>query len=65
MVRAKLRMMFSLPANVKKHPLPFAVHMLARPELCECYVQFLAEKLTNWNCRIVLESPMFLYYLFC
>ena len=49
MVRAKLRMTFSLPANVKKHPLPFAVHRLARLELRESYVQSLAEKLTDWS----------------
>ena len=49
MVRAKLRMTFFLPANVKKHPLPFAVHRLARLELHECYVQSLAEKLTDWS----------------
>jgi len=34
-VRAKLKMTFSLPVNVKKHPLPFAVHRLARLELRE------------------------------
>ena len=49
MVRARLRVMFSLPANVKKHPLPFAVHRLARPELHECYVQSLTEKLIDWS----------------
>ena len=49
MVRAKLRMMFSLPANVKKHPLPFAVHRFARPELRDCYVQSLPGKLTDWS----------------
>ena len=49
MVRAKLRVMLSLAANVKKHPLPFAVHRLARPELRKCYVQSLAEKLTDWS----------------
>ena len=56
MVRAKLRVMLSLPANVKKHPLPFAVHRLARPELHKCYVQSLAEKLTDWHLRILQES---------
>ena len=49
MVRVKLRMMFSLPANAKKHPLPFSMHRLARPDLRECYVQFLVEKLTDWS----------------
>ena len=49
MVRAKLRMMCSLPAKVEKHPLPIVVHRLARPELSECYVQSLAQKLTDWN----------------
>ena len=49
MVRARLRVMFSLPANVKSHPLPFAVHRLARPELRECYVQSLVEKLADWT----------------
>ena len=45
MVRARLRMMFSLPANVKKRSLPFAVHKLAGQELREGYVQSLEQKL--------------------
>ena len=33
MVRATLRMLPPLPTSVKKHPLPFAMHKFARPEL--------------------------------
>ena len=42
-------MTFSLPANIKKHPQPFAMHRLARLELHDCYVQSLTEKLTDWS----------------
>ena len=49
MVRARLRVLPPLPANVKKHPLPFAIHKFARPELCEYYVQSLEQKLSDWS----------------
>jgi len=47
MVRARLRMMFPLPANVKKCSLPFAVHKFAGHELHEDYVQTLKQRLTD------------------
>ena len=53
-VRARLRMMFSLPANVKKRSLPFAVHKLAGRELSEGYVQSLEQKLPD--CSLPSES---------
>ena len=47
MVGARLRMVFPLPAIVKKCSLPFVVHKLAGHEVHECNVQFFGSEI-DW-----------------
>ena len=61
MVKARLRMLFPLPANIKKCSLPFAVHKLAGHESRECYVQSLVEQ-KMIDCSLASKSTVKEYW---
>ena len=49
LVRARLKVMLPWTAVTSKHPLPFAVHKFAKPELRDSYVQSLEQRLSGWS----------------
>ena len=49
LVRARLRVMLPWTAVAAKHPLPFAMHKFAKPELSDSYVQSLEQRLSGWS----------------
>ena len=54
--RARLRVMLPRTAVTSKHPLSFAVHKFAKPELRDSYVRSLEQRSSGWSLHLEVQQ---------